>query len=74
MGITTVEAAKEYAEKAGYALSDKAERVVKALVKTGGKCPCVAVNAPECPCPSHVCDIGEDGKCHCNLFIRKDQA
>jgi ferredoxin-thioredoxin reductase catalytic subunit len=67
-GIQTIEAAQAYAEISGYRLSDKAERVVKALAKTGGKCPCVAVNAPECPCPSHKGDIEEDGKCHCNLF------
>ena len=71
MGIKTMEEAANYAGQQGYGLSDKATRVISALIRTNGKCPCVVGNPPECPCPSHKLDIEEYGHCHCNLFIRK---
>ena len=71
MGIMTLDEAKNHANKKEYGLSAKAERVIEALKKTGGKCPCVSTNPPECPCPAHVLDIIEAGRCHCNLFVRK---
>lgn len=70
MGIKTTEEAQAYAEKSGYILSDKAQRVVASLAKNNGKCPCVAINPPECPCPAHKEDIEEKGRCHCRLFLK----
>lgn len=71
MGIKSMEEAQAYANKSGFGLSEKASRVVTALIRTGGKCPCMFQNAPECPCPAHKLDIERAGHCHCNLFVKK---
>jgi ferredoxin-thioredoxin reductase catalytic subunit len=61
-----------YAESKGFRLSDKSEKVMDSIIKNEGNCPCRAI-AFTCPCPFHVNEVEDDGKCHCNLFVRGDE-
>ena len=78
---------KEYADSVGIALNPN-EKIVDAIVKgllrnkeTKGDiyCPCRIVTGNTekdkeiaCPCVYHRGEIELQGKCHCQLFVKKD--
>jgi ferredoxin-thioredoxin reductase catalytic chain len=68
----TREDAERIAEEHGFALSDKADIVIKGVNKKEGNCPCRLTPTP-CPCPHMVDEVEKDGKCHCNLFVKKEE-
>lgn len=77
---------QKYAKENGFELnSDKkiVESLVQALVQREKKigkryCPCRRITGNEdedkkiiCPCIYHRKEIEKDGRCHCNLFVKK---
>ena len=54
-------------------LSKNAIKIIDAVNRNEGYCPCYAFRCEEkrCPCDSHLDDIKEKGQCHCKLFIKK---
>ena len=72
---------ENYAKENGYELTDIADRVIQAVDKCQGYCPCKYAlwkkTKPEeldkivCPCAEHKAEIEADGHCHCNLFRKK---
>lgn len=71
-----IEKFKVLAEKFGYKLSENAEKVAKAKLllfgeKQWAKCPCVQDGKHACISPLCKQHIEEEGKCHCNLFLKK---
>jgi ferredoxin-thioredoxin reductase catalytic chain len=79
--------AEQYAREHDLALNPD-ERVQKAVLRGlarnrlrygSGYCPCrIRKGVPEedakiaCPCVYHLGEIEAEGRCHCNLFVRKD--
>lgn len=64
---------EEYAKENGLKLTKFADKMIKALDKTLGYCPCKVGTQGEiddiiCPCVDHLKEIEETGHCHCNLF------
>ena len=47
-------------------LTEYSERVIKAINKKDGYCPCVPDMNPDTLCPCKT--FREESKCHCNLF------
>lgn len=74
---------KAYAEEHGYELTDKADKVIQAVDRAEGYCPCKKIiwerNRPNemnkiiCPCVESDEEISRSGYCHCRLFKRKGQ-
>ena len=72
-----------YAKENGYELTDRAEKVIEAVAKCDGYCPCryaiwkktktpQEMEAIRCPCIFMEEDMNENnGNCHCFLFKRK---
>jgi ferredoxin-thioredoxin reductase catalytic subunit len=54
---------------------DTVDRILKRLDITGGYCPCVPpdqwTEKHICPCAFCEEDVAKNGRCHCNLFIKK---
>lgn len=52
------------------ALKDK---LIEAILKNKGYCPCRRVKTPEtlCPCKYALEEIEKNGKCLCGLFVKK---
>lgn len=73
MTEVTREQMQEIADQHGYALSDKADVVIKGVNKKNGNCPCRLQEVP-CPCSFMVEEVERDGRCTCNLFIKKEDA
>lgn len=54
-----------------------ANKIIDRININGGFCPCVTPNNYEegknyqCPCDDLVEHLKKNGKCHCNLFIKK---
>ena len=63
---------EEFAHVNNIALSDMADKVIAAINKKNGNCPC-RVEEVQCPCPMHREEIEEKGRCTCNLFVRKEE-
>ncbi|MBI4832083.1 MAG: ferredoxin:thioredoxin reductase [Candidatus Lindowbacteria bacterium] len=78
----------KYAQKANYRLNPDPEvvgTIISGLAKNKFKygrayCPCFFISGdPEedrkliCPCEYHRDDIEKHGKCHCGLFVKKEQ-
>ena len=77
---------KKYAEENGFKLNPN-EKIVDGIIaglkrneeKYGERyCPCRRVTGDKetdkkiiCPCVYHKEEIEKDGRCHCNLFVKK---
>ena len=70
MGVTR-EKLEKYCSGKPFALSEQADEVLEAVSKRDGCCPC-RVEAVPCPCPMHRQEIEEQGRCHCNLFVKTE--
>lgn len=61
----------EHAEKNGLRVNpdfkwNKFERIME---REGGYyCPCRPFDLIKCPCPMHMDEIEQDGRCYCNLL------
>ena len=44
------------------------DRVIQALIRNGGYCPCIPIKTEDtkCPCKYYRETLG----CHCNLFVK----
>ena len=62
---------EKHCEEKGLALSDMADKIVEAVNKCDGYCPCKINPRVLCPCPEHEEDVKEKGRCCCNLFVQK---
>ncbi len=60
---------ENHAKLNGYKFSEKADIIIKGLLKKNGCCPCKVGDIP-CPCPTHQVEIEQKGHCHCNLFVK----
>ncbi len=63
-----------------YELSSIADKIISALDRTDGYCPCktsrLTGDAEKdafllCPCSEHTAELEEKGRCCCNLFVKK---
>ena len=61
----------KYCEGKTFQLSKYADKVIAAVNKRNGNCPCRKEEV-QCPCPMHVKEIFENGACHCNLFVKRE--
>lgn len=61
---------EKYTEGKDFKLSGCAKNVYAAIERRNGCCPCRVEETP-CPCPTHLSEIEEDGKCKCSLFVRR---
>lgn len=59
-----------YASAKDISLSEHSDNIIKAVLRKNGNCPCRLDETP-CPCSSHLEEVEKDGKCHCNLFVKK---
>jgi|GEM_PF-3152313 ferredoxin-thioredoxin reductase catalytic subunit len=54
---------------------DVIDRILKRLEVTDGHCPCVPpdqwTDDHICPCKFCEEDVAKNGRCHCNLFLKK---
>ena len=74
---------KEYANENNLVLGKNAEKVIAAVDKCEGYCPCkyalMKKSNPEklheiiCPCKEHKNEIEKLGHCHCCLFYKKEE-
>ena len=71
---------EKFTEGKDYKLSDIADKIIRALERTDGYCPCKTsrLTGDEqadafllCPCSEHVAELEEKGKCCCNLFVKR---
>lgn len=71
---------EKFTEGKDYKLSDVADKIIKALERTDGYCPCKMSRltgdekADEfllCPCSEHLAELAEKGRCCCNLFVKR---
>jgi ferredoxin-thioredoxin reductase catalytic subunit len=60
----------KFAESKDLRLSDNWEKIVNAIIRNSGNCPCRSAMV-RCPCPFVLDDIALKGHCCCNLFIKK---
>ncbi|GHU02293.1 hypothetical protein FACS1894186_6680 [Alphaproteobacteria bacterium] len=70
-----VEEMRAHAAAEGFRLNeDTAPKILKALERCKGYCPCKPDHIGDapylCPCEFHKADVAEKGKCCCNLFIK----
>jgi len=70
--IITREFLEEFCKDKTYILSNNADKIIAAVNKKEGKCPCRIQPTP-CPCPMHEQEVEEKGRCTCNLFIRQEK-
>ena len=78
--MITLEDCQEFADMNGYELSKFADKIIARTNANGGYCPCVSEKErdehPEidfmCPCSLCKKDVRENGRCHCSLYIRKE--
>ncbi len=63
-----------------YKLSDIADKIIKAVERCDGYCPCKVSRLTGdaqadafllCPCTEHVAELEEKGSCCCNLFVKR---
>lgn len=74
---------QEYAEKNGFKLNPKPEGIILGLLKNEEKygkkyCPCQRISGNKeedakkiCPCAFHKQEIEKNGRCFCNLYLKK---
>lgn len=77
-----VEEYRKHAEEAGYTLNEKtAPHIAKALERCDNYCPCKGARLTGdkekdafllCPCTEHHQEIKDNGKCCCNLYLKKE--
>lgn len=60
----------KYAFENNLDFSSMSDRVIEAVVKNEGNCPCRTGLVP-CPCPMSLKEVEEQGRCTCNLFVKK---
>ena len=65
------EECEKICEENGFALSSMADKIIAAVNKKDGNCPC-RLSPVKCPCPMMKVEVKEDGRCTCNLFIKKE--
>jgi ferredoxin-thioredoxin reductase catalytic subunit len=63
---------EKFAEENGFELSLIADKVITAINKKNGNCPCRINPVVVCPCPMHKEEIETMGRCTCNLFVKKE--
>jgi len=64
---------EDVAKEKGMELSSMADAVIKGIIKKGGNCPCRINPKVECPCEEGMIEVVEQGRCTCNLFIKKEK-
>ena len=69
--MLTREELDKYCAGKSFYLSRYADKVIAAVNRRNGNCPCRKEEVP-CPCPMHEKEIEDTGACHCNLFVRKE--
>ncbi len=71
---------EDFTEGKDYKLSDIADKIITALQRTDGYCPCkmsrlTGDEAADafliCPCTEHTAELDEKGRCCCNLFVKR---
>ena len=62
---------EDYAEANNMDLSSMADKVITAINKKDGNCPCRIEKTP-CPCPMMKKEVETKGKCTCNLFVKRE--
>ncbi len=71
---------EKFTEDKDYELSPIADKIIKALERSDGYCPCKVSRLTGdaktdefllCPCTEHANEIAEMGRCCCNLFVKK---
>jgi ferredoxin-thioredoxin reductase catalytic subunit/DNA-directed RNA polymerase subunit RPC12/RpoP len=73
---------EEFARLRGYFFNDMKEEILAGLLGKRRRfgdfyCPCRMLHTPEyqCPCrPTRTGDVEDQGRCHCGLFWKEDQA
>lgn len=50
-------------------IDDIRNKILAAIEKKGGYCPCMIPKTPDTICPCR--DYREQGKCHCGLYIEE---
>ena len=60
---------EKHCEKKKFKLSEFADKVIAAINRRNGNCPCRKEDVL-CPCPTHEQEIEQMGACHCNLFVK----
>ena len=68
--IITRKFLEKFCEGKLFTLSEKADKIIAAVNRKEGNCPCRLQPTP-CPCPMHEKEIEERGQCTCNLFVRR---
>jgi len=63
---------EDYAKNNNLKLSSIADKVIKAINKKNGNCPCRMKEVP-CPCPMHKDEVEKQGSCTCNLFVKREK-
>jgi ferredoxin-thioredoxin reductase catalytic subunit len=73
---------ENYAESKGYKLGDKADKVIEAVNRAEGYCPCKKalwdktrpndLEQIACPCWESDNEVAKMGHCTCRLFFKKD--
>lgn len=81
--LHTKEWYEEYAKKHNYTLSDKFDKVLEAVNKCNGYCPCrytlwtkqqpENIELIKCPCSMIEEDMNKLGRCHCNLLLKNSK-
>jgi ferredoxin-thioredoxin reductase catalytic subunit len=59
-----------YAKSKNWTLSKNYKSIIENIVKKGGNCPCRFDKVGCLSCDVEK-DIEENGRCHCNLFIKE---
>jgi len=69
----TYEKALKHCENNGIDMSPNAIKIIDAINRNEGHCPCCAIRCEEnrCPCDNHLDDINKKGQCHCKLFVKR---
>ncbi len=71
---------EKFTEGKDYMLSNIADKIITALGRTDGYCPCkmsrLTGDAAKdefllCPCTEHIAELEEKGSCCCNLFVKR---
>jgi len=68
--VITREFLEKFCKGKPFTLSDKADKIILAVNRKDGNCPCRLQPTP-CPCHMHEKEIEERGQCTCNLFVRR---
>ena len=61
---------ENYAEENSMDLSYMADKVIAAINRKDGNCPCRIERTP-CPCSMMKKEVESKGKCTCNLFTKR---